>query len=134
MLEWRRYKDLYFPFLKPKSPGYRDLGLKVMYYLAKHPGKTLEELFAVVGEGWTLEAEEKLFVRRYIQKLKAHNMLTTDGDKLIPLWPFFPASAVRAVVEAHEDKLSVYFSKRTLKAWKKGERYPDLKRLMEVIM
>jgi len=134
VIRWVRYGEIYFPHLVPRSPGHKDIAVKVQYYLTKRPGITLEEIYALVGEGSALEPAEKLFIQRYLRKLKAYNLLEENRGRYFPTWPYLSVKAVRELVELHKEELEVHFSKRTVKAWRRGERHPDLSQLMRVIV
>jgi len=107
--------------------------VRVQYYITKKPGITIEDLYALVGEGATLEPNEKLFVRKYVQKLKAYDLVRVTRDHIFPSWPFFTTKAVKALVEYHKEELTARFSPRTVKAWVRGERHPDLNELLRVL-
>ncbi len=129
-LRWVRYKDLYFIHLP--SLHYRELAVRVQYYLHKGGPATFDELVARVGEGIALEPNEKLFVRRYLQKLKAYGFVNERDGKYVSTGVAVPTRIVQELVAAIRDELELFFSKRTVKAWIRGERHPDLQRLMEV--
>lgn len=133
-LKWVRFREYYFPYFPPRTPGHRDLAILTQYYLLKRPGIDIEELISLVGEGAALEQDEKVFVRTYIErKLKPYGFVKEFDDRLYPTYPFLTVMAIKGMIHAHEERLKVYFSERTIRAWKRGERFPDLKKLMEVL-
>lgn len=124
--EWIRYKDIYVLFLKPARYGYRELAKELLYQLyTREKPLTVEDLMARLGGGAALDQGEKNFVQKYIRKLKARGVVRVTPEGYIePLVPALPVEVVRAAVELAADDLAKYIKKRSLKAYRRGERSP----------
>ncbi|MFA4641218.1 hypothetical protein [Pyrococcus kukulkanii] len=125
MIEWVRYKDLYFPILRTIKN--KRLATVIMYYIHKEGKITRDELVQLVASDMNVDKKTAYgFAVNYLRKLKGYNFVREENGFIVPQTLALPADLVVKYVISKE------YGKRAKKAWKRRERYPSPKTLAKV--
>lgn len=131
LVEWIKFKDIVMPYLKTSRAGHAYLAKAFLYalYTRERP-LTYEELLARAGEGASLEPDEKNFLHQYYKKLRLYGLVREvrhEGKVFVePTIPAVPVELVQSAVERNAEPLSRFLKKRTLQAYRRGERFPKV--------
>ena len=130
------YKDMYFPLVDTKKNTM--VARVASYYVFKERHLDFEKLHALVSHefGGRTSPRLKRFLHSYVKKLEAYGLVEVyeeNGEKMIVAKAF--ALPIRWMLHGvlNDPTVRRKVSKRTLQAWRRGERKPDLGKLLEVV-
>ena len=130
---WRLVKD----FIVPVPLASDDkLASYTSYFVFVEGPLTFEELYAKLSLYFPFSRAIKQQARKITIKLASHGFASIDEyDVIKPLIPPIPRSVFQKLLEEHHDKIlkNLDVSKHTVKAWRKGTRFPSNEHLREIM-
>ena len=131
------YKDMYVPVVNTKKN--LTVAKAASYFIFRKRKLDFEELHALVSNefGGRTSPRLKHFLHSYIKKLEGYGLAEVcevDGKKMIIAKA--DAFPLRWVVHGilNDPVIQRKVDKRVLVSWKRGERKPNIERLLEVII